>query len=213
MQIAGIRTGQVGAEPVTVVVGAHVDRRAEIAAAKRRGDDLRARALHKHQVVRTGGLLHRPWHIHDAEIERDRKLLTVAVEAVVGDERVLDAGQKRVARGRAGARIRAGQCVVDTAAIGRISEIVDKGVVPVAHERSDYADTRAAQIDAIRKALAVERLRPGRVAGVTTGIDLKTAKEFDGVVAGRIRKAEVIAAVIGHQHLGRHRRRRQARRQ
>jgi hypothetical protein len=90
MQRARVRPGQEQAQPVTVVVGAQFQRRAEVAATETCRDDLRGRALQKHQVVGARGFFQRPRHVHDAEIERDGKWPALIVEAVIGQERVLD---------------------------------------------------------------------------------------------------------------------------
>jgi hypothetical protein len=71
--------------------------------------------------------------------------------------------------------------------------------VPVGHERADHTDAGAAKIDAVGKTLAVKCHRRGIVTGISAGIDLETAKQFNRVVAGGIRKAEVVTAVVSHQ--------------
>ena len=199
MQRAGVGAGNVRADPISVVIGMRPRRRAEIAAAVFRGDDLGGGAFQEHDVVGAGRLVNCPGHVLDTrQIDCDRERPAVIVETIVGDKGVLDAREVVVVGGRTCPRIGVGKRVIRIQAVRRIAEIVDEGVVPVAHELADDADPRAPQIEPAGKTRLIESFRPGPIVQIAARVDVQAAGQFDRVLI--IGAGEPEMKAVGARH-------------
>src|SRR6201992_2875344 len=152
MNRTGRRTGDVAAGPERVGVPARADGGPEIARGDVGSDDTRGTALHKQDVIRTCCLFERVGQVHDTAF--DGQLATARLETGVAQIGVLKPGRgaarKEAHRGVAG---RSGTAK----AVRGTTEVVDKGVVPIAREFTDDAHACAAGVDAVVEVLRRRR--------------------------------------------------------